>query len=127
MITDEPEHLVRYTEEFVLELQQELVKARLREAGAADQLKETHERLLHVELENRDLRKENQLEEALFDAHQAKKLEAEAISALRELQVGLQANLSKDAVRTFTTGLGGNPDLIRLHFIIQKVNKNHFF
>ena len=51
-----------------------------------------------VELENRELRKDNQLEEAIYEAQQAKRLEAEAISALRELQVGLQANLNKDAV-----------------------------
>ena len=51
-----------------------------------------------VELENRELRKDNQLEEALFEATQAKKLEAEAVAALKELQIGLQANLNKDAV-----------------------------
>ena len=31
----------------------------------------------------------------------AKKLEAEAIQALKELQAGLQANLNPDAVRKF--------------------------
>ena len=31
----------------------------------------------------------------------AKKLEAEAIQALKELQAGLQANLNSDAVSTF--------------------------
>ena len=98
IVTDESDTVVRYTEEFVLELQQELVKARLREAEATVQLKETHERLLLVELDNRELRKDNQLEEALLEASNAKKLEAEAISALKELQIGLQANLSKDAV-----------------------------
>ena len=35
---------VKYTEEFVLELQQELVKARLREAEATEHLKEANER-----------------------------------------------------------------------------------
>ena len=35
---------VKYTEEFVLELQQELVKARLREAEATEHLKESNER-----------------------------------------------------------------------------------
>ena len=43
----------RYTEEFILELQQELVKARLREAEATVQLNETHERIQQVEFENR--------------------------------------------------------------------------
>ena len=43
----------RYTEEFVLELQQELVKARLREAEATVQLNETHERIQQIEFENR--------------------------------------------------------------------------
>ena len=51
-----------------------------------------------MEEENCDLKKDNQLDEALYKCHQAKMLEAEAVSALRELQVGLQANLSKDAV-----------------------------
>ena len=35
---------VKYTEEFVLELQQELVKARLREAEATEHSKELNER-----------------------------------------------------------------------------------
>ena len=43
----------RYTEEFVLELQQELVKARLREAEATVQLNEAHERINQLEFENR--------------------------------------------------------------------------
>jgi len=43
----------RYTEEFVLELQQELVKARLREAEATVQLNEAHERIQQIEFENR--------------------------------------------------------------------------
>ena len=74
------------------------VSQNIREAEATVQLKETNERLLLVELENRELRKDNQLEEALFEATQAKKLEAEAVAALKELQIGLQANLNKDAV-----------------------------
>ena len=58
-----------------------------------------------VELENRELRKDNQLEEALFEATQAKKLEAEAVAALKELQIGLQANLNKDAVSFLITSI----------------------
>ena len=43
----------RYTEEFVLELQQELVKARLREAEATVQLNEAHDRINQLEFDYR--------------------------------------------------------------------------
>ncbi|CAG5107884.1 Oidioi.mRNA.OKI2018_I69.chr1.g3536.t1.cds [Oikopleura dioica] len=89
---------VKYTEEFVLELQQELVKARLREAEATEHLKESNERQKVLEAENRELRRDTQLADALAEARNSKKLESEAIMALRDLQKGLQANLSKDAV-----------------------------
>lgn len=88
----------RYTEEFVLELQQELVKARLREAEATVQLNEAHERIQQVEFENRELLKGHKIEDAMHEASMAKKLEAEAVQALKELQCGLQANLNSDSI-----------------------------
>merc|ERR1711990_487186 len=88
----------RYTEEFVLELQQELVKARLREAEATVQLNETHERIQQIEFENRELLKGHKIEDALHEATMAKKLEAEAIQSLKEIQSGLQANLKSDSI-----------------------------
>ena len=45
-----------------------------------------------------ELLKGHKIEDALHEASMAKKLEAEAIQALKELQAGLQANLSSDAV-----------------------------
>jgi len=89
---------VKYTEEFVLELQQELVKARLREAEATEHLKEANERQKVLEAENKELRRDTQLADALAEARNSKKNESEAIMALRDLQKGLQANLSKDAI-----------------------------
>ena len=91
----------RYTEEFVLELQQELVKARLREAEATVQLNEAHERITQLEFDYKELLKGHKIEDALHEAKMAKKLEAEAIQALKELQASLQANLNPDAVSDF--------------------------
>ena len=48
-----------------------------------------------------ELLKGHKIEDALHEASMAKKLEAEAIQALKELQAGLQANLNSDAVSTF--------------------------
>ena len=45
-----------------------------------------------------ELLKGHKIEDALHEASMAKKLEAEAIQALKELQAGLQANLNSDAV-----------------------------
>ena len=45
-----------------------------------------------------ELLKGHKIEDALHEAKMAKKLEAEAILALKELQAGLQANLNPDAV-----------------------------
>ena len=46
-----------------------------------------------LEAENRELRRDTQLADALAEARNSKKLESEAIMALRDLQKGLQANL----------------------------------
>ena len=48
-----------------------------------------------------ELLKGHKIEDALHEASMAKKLEAEAIQALKELQAGLQANLNSDAVSTW--------------------------
>ena len=51
-----------------------------------------------ISLRFSELLKGHKIEDALHEASMAKKLEAEAIQALKELQAGLQANLNSDAV-----------------------------
>ena len=58
-----------------------------------------------------ELLKGHKIEDALHEASMAKKLEAEAIQALKELQAGLQANLNSDAV-----SISKNPVGIIYHF-----------
>ena len=55
-----------------------------------------------------ELLKGHKIEDALHEASMAKKLEAEAIQALKELQAGLQANLNSDAVSIQKNHVGCN-------------------
>ena len=55
-----------------------------------------------------ELLKGHKIEDALHEASMAKKLEAEAIQALKELQAGLQANLNSDAVSIQKNPVGCN-------------------
>ena len=62
----------------------------------------------------RELLKGHKIEDALHEATMAKKLEAEAIQALKELQAGLQANLNPDAVNLLFL-------FLRLYIFIPKL------
>ncbi|XP_062371604.1 ecotropic viral integration site 5 protein homolog isoform X2 [Sardina pilchardus] len=76
----------RYSEDFILQLERELVQARLKEAESQCALKEMQDKILDMERRNTSLPEENnvvQLQEELIGV---KLREAEALTGLKELR-----------------------------------------
>ncbi|XP_048107419.1 ecotropic viral integration site 5 protein homolog isoform X4 [Alosa alosa] len=76
----------RYSEDFILQLEKELVQARLKEAESQCALKEMQDKILDIERRNTSLPEENnvvQLQEELIGV---KLREAEALTGLKELR-----------------------------------------
>ncbi|XP_041063800.1 ecotropic viral integration site 5 protein homolog isoform X7 [Carcharodon carcharias] len=76
----------RYSEDFVLQLETELVQARLREAESQCALKEMQDKILDIEKRNSSLPDENNVARLQEELIGAKLREAEALMGLKELR-----------------------------------------
>ncbi|XP_043941610.1 ecotropic viral integration site 5 protein homolog isoform X1 [Protopterus annectens] len=76
----------RYTEEFVLQLEKELVQARLKDAESQCALKEMQDKILEMEKRNNSLPDENNVARLQEELIAVKLREAEALVALKELR-----------------------------------------
>ncbi|XP_067846029.1 ecotropic viral integration site 5 protein homolog isoform X5 [Heptranchias perlo] len=76
----------RYSEDFVLQLETELVQARLREAESQCALKEMQDKILDIEKRNTSLPDENNVARLQEELIGAKLREAEALMGLKELR-----------------------------------------
>ncbi|XP_038649758.1 ecotropic viral integration site 5 protein homolog isoform X6 [Scyliorhinus canicula] len=76
----------RYSEDFVLQLETELVQARLREAESQCALKEMQDKILDIEKRNHSLPDENNVARLQDELIGAKLREAEAVMGLKELR-----------------------------------------
>ncbi|KAG7488240.1 hypothetical protein MATL_G00032340 [Megalops atlanticus] len=76
----------RYTEEFILQLERELVQARLKEAESQCALKEMQEKVLDMEKRNTALPDENNVVHLQEELIGVKLREAEALTGLKELR-----------------------------------------
>nr|XP_014347282.1 PREDICTED: ecotropic viral integration site 5 protein homolog isoform X5 [Latimeria chalumnae] len=76
----------RYTEEFVLQLEKELVQARLKDAESLCALKEMQDKILDMEKRNNSLPDENNVARLQEELIAVKLREAEALMALKELR-----------------------------------------
>ncbi|XP_072366592.1 ecotropic viral integration site 5 protein homolog isoform X4 [Scyliorhinus torazame] len=76
----------RYSEDFVLQLETELVHARLREAESQCALKEMQDKILDIEKRNHSLPDENNVARLQDELIGAKLREAEAVMGLKELR-----------------------------------------
>ncbi|XP_078075006.1 ecotropic viral integration site 5 protein homolog isoform X9 [Mustelus asterias] len=76
----------RYSEDFVLQLETELVQARLREAESQCALKEMQDKILDIEKRNNSLPDENNVARLQEELIGAKLREAEALMGLKELR-----------------------------------------
>uniref|UniRef100_A0AAY4E915 Rab-GAP TBC domain-containing protein n=1 Tax=Denticeps clupeoides TaxID=299321 RepID=A0AAY4E915_9TELE len=93
----------RYSEESVLQLERELVQARLKEAESQCALKEMQDKILEVEKRNTALPEENNVVRLQEELIGVKLREAEALTSLKELrhQVrGLEEHWQRHLVRT---------------------------
>ncbi|XP_051866804.1 EVI5-like protein isoform X2 [Pristis pectinata] len=75
----------RYSEDFVLQLETELVQARLREAESQCALKEMQDKILDIEKRNSSLPDENNVARLQEELIGAKLREAEALMSIKEL------------------------------------------
>ncbi|XP_072129538.1 ecotropic viral integration site 5 protein homolog isoform X4 [Mobula birostris] len=75
----------RYSEDFVLQLETELVQARLREAESQCALKEMQDKILDIEKRNSSLPDENNVTRLQEELIGAKLREAEAVMSIKEL------------------------------------------
>ncbi|XP_062920717.1 EVI5-like protein isoform X1 [Mobula hypostoma] len=75
----------RYSEDFVLQLETELVQARLREAESQCALKEMQDKILDIEKRNSSLPDENNVARLQEELIGAKLREAEAVMSIKEL------------------------------------------
>ncbi|XP_059839893.1 EVI5-like protein isoform X1 [Hypanus sabinus] len=75
----------RYSEDFVLQLETELVQARLREAESQCALKEMQDKILEIEKRNSSLPDENNVARLQEELIGAKLREAEALMSIKEL------------------------------------------
>ncbi|XP_069795342.1 ecotropic viral integration site 5 protein homolog isoform X5 [Narcine bancroftii] len=75
----------RYSEDFVLQLETELVQARLREAESQCALKEMQDKILDIEKKNNSLPDENNMARLQEELIGAKLREAEAMMSVKEL------------------------------------------
>ncbi|XP_036372040.1 ecotropic viral integration site 5 protein homolog isoform X5 [Megalops cyprinoides] len=76
----------RYTEDFILQLERELVQARLKEAESQCALKEMQEKVLDMEKRNTALPDENNVVHLQEELIGVKLREAEALTGLKELR-----------------------------------------
>ncbi|XP_048055706.1 ecotropic viral integration site 5 protein homolog isoform X3 [Megalobrama amblycephala] len=76
----------RYTEEFILQLERELVQARLKEAESQCALKEMQDKILDMEKRNASLPDENNVVRLQEELIGVKLREAEALTGLKELR-----------------------------------------
>ncbi|XP_053326214.1 ecotropic viral integration site 5 protein homolog isoform X3 [Spea bombifrons] len=76
----------RYSEDFVLQLEKELVQARLKEAESLCAMKEMQDKILDIEKRNNSLPDENNIVRLQEELIAVKLREAEAIMALKELK-----------------------------------------
>ncbi|XP_056605782.1 ecotropic viral integration site 5 protein homolog isoform X3 [Triplophysa dalaica] len=76
----------RYSEEFILQLERELVQARLKDAESLCALKEMQDKILHMEKRNASLPDENNVVRLQEELIGAKLREAEALTGLKELR-----------------------------------------
>ncbi|XP_051996971.1 ecotropic viral integration site 5 protein homolog isoform X3 [Xyrauchen texanus] len=76
----------RYTEEFILQLERELVQARLKEAESHCALKEMQDKILDMEKRNASLPDENNVVRLQEELIGVKLREAEALTGLKELR-----------------------------------------
>uniref|UniRef100_A0A5F8H4N3 Ecotropic viral integration site 5 n=1 Tax=Monodelphis domestica TaxID=13616 RepID=A0A5F8H4N3_MONDO len=76
----------RYSEKFVLQLEEELVQARLNEAESQCALKEMQEKVLDIEKRNNSLPDENNVASLQEELIAVKLREAEALMGLKELR-----------------------------------------
>ncbi|XP_030647102.1 EVI5-like protein isoform X2 [Chanos chanos] len=76
----------RYTEEFILQLERELVQARLKEAESQCALKEMQDKILDMEKRNTSLPDENNVVRLQEELIGVKLREAEALTGLKELR-----------------------------------------
>ncbi|KAM4604542.1 LOW QUALITY PROTEIN: ecotropic viral integration site 5 protein homolog, partial [Discoglossus pictus] len=76
----------RYTEEFVLQLETELVHARLKEAESLCAMKEMQDKILDIEKRNNSFPDENNIVRLQEELIAVKLREAEAVMALKELK-----------------------------------------
>ncbi|XP_068095896.1 ecotropic viral integration site 5 protein homolog isoform X1 [Hyperolius riggenbachi] len=74
----------RYSEEFVLQLEKELVQARLKEAESQCAMKEIQDKILEIEKRNNSLPDENNVARLQEELIAVKLREAEAVMALKE-------------------------------------------
>ncbi|XP_069823785.1 ecotropic viral integration site 5 protein homolog [Dendropsophus ebraccatus] len=74
----------RYSEEFVLQLEKELVQARLKEAESHCAMKEMQDKILDIEKRNSSLPDENNIARLQEELIAVKIREAEAITAMKE-------------------------------------------
>ncbi|XP_066453449.1 ecotropic viral integration site 5 protein homolog isoform X2 [Eleutherodactylus coqui] len=74
----------RYSEEFVLQLEKELVHARLKEAESHCAMKEMQDKILEIEKRNNSLPDENNIARLQEEVIAVKIREAEAITAMKE-------------------------------------------
>ncbi|XP_016135013.1 ecotropic viral integration site 5 protein homolog isoform X3 [Sinocyclocheilus grahami] len=76
----------RYSEEFILQLERELVQARLKEAESQCALKEMQDKILNMEKRNASLPDENNVVRLQEELIGVKLREAEALTGLKELR-----------------------------------------
>ncbi|XP_057193587.1 ecotropic viral integration site 5 protein homolog isoform X3 [Triplophysa rosa] len=76
----------RYSEEFILQLERELVQARLKDAESQCALKEMQDKILHMEKRNASLPDENNVVRLQEELIGVKLREAEALTGLKELR-----------------------------------------
>ncbi|XP_051752359.1 ecotropic viral integration site 5 protein homolog isoform X3 [Ctenopharyngodon idella] len=76
----------RYTEEFILQLEKELVQARLKDAESQCALKEMQDKILDMEKRNASLPDENNVVRLQEELIGVKLREAEALTGLKELR-----------------------------------------
>ncbi|XP_073726275.1 ecotropic viral integration site 5 protein homolog isoform X2 [Misgurnus anguillicaudatus] len=93
----------RYSEEFILQLERELVQARLKEAESQCALKEMQDKILDMEKRNSSLPDENNVVRLQEELIGVKLREAEAITGLKELRQqvrGLEDHWQRHLART---------------------------
>ncbi|XP_018586788.1 ecotropic viral integration site 5 protein homolog isoform X2 [Scleropages formosus] len=83
---EKPKVIPRYTEEFILQLERELVQVRLKEAESQSALKEMQDKILDMEKRNTALPDENNVARLQEELIGVKLREAEAVMGLKELR-----------------------------------------